>query len=490
MRGAIYARYSTSKQNPKSIRDQIQVCRSYAQREGIEVIKEYTDEEKSGYSAFREGLIELLKDAERGVFDILLVEHTSRLARDGYELRRLLNEFMFRYNIPIIFVSQNLRTDREQDVTAIKLFNIVDEQYVEGIRIATKRGLEGLFWQGKWTGGSLPFGYATRDGYLTLKDDEAEIVRWIFEEYALGKGLKTICKELNNKGIKTKKGNVWSTSTLSTLIKNPIYKGIVIWGRRRFIRDPLTGRVRVYKNKEFLQRTAPELAIIPIELWEKCNKKLAEVPHGKPKARRIHPLHGIVKCGLCGYHFARESGKLYCSSHRTRKSCTNDISIDYTFMFKWVVAQLKRFVDMNRETITQKIEEIKKGRSVSDTEKELYRLKNKLKNLYDLYSEDPNDILKKQINEVKQRIQFLERDVLNMNVGYVRLEKALENFEKILTSKAEEANQILKLFCEEILITPKDGIINIQVKQGSNLSKILGLREIAGGGFEPPTSGL
>ena len=490
MRGAIYARYSTSRQNPKSIRDQIQVCRSYAQREGIEIVKEYADEEKSGYSAFREGLIELLKDAEKRTFDILLVEHTSRLARDGYELRRLLNEFRFRYGIPIVFVSQNLRTDREQDITAIKLFNIVDEQYVEGIRIATKRGLEGIFRQGKWTGGTIPFGYTTENGYLRVKEDEAEIVRWIFEEYAFGKGLKTLCRELNNKGIRTKKGNPWSTATLSSLIKNPIYKGVVIWGRRKFVKDPLTGRNRVYKNKEFLQRTEPELAIVSEELWEKCNKKLAEVPHGKPRARRIHPLHGIVKCGVCGYHFTRETNKLYCSSHRTRKSCANDISIDYTFMFRWVVAQLKKFIEMNREAITQSIEEIKRGKSTSATEKELYRLKSKLKNLYDLYSEDPNDILKRQINEVKQRIQTLERDLLSMNVGYVRLEKAMKNLEKILTVRAEEANQILRLFCEEILITPKDGIINIQVKQGSSLSKILSLKEIAGEGFEPSTSGL
>ena len=65
MRGAIYARYSTEKQNAKSIRDQIQICRDYANRHGIEVVAEYTDEEKSGYSFNRQGLLRLLEDAQK-----------------------------------------------------------------------------------------------------------------------------------------------------------------------------------------------------------------------------------------------------------------------------------------------------------------------------------------------------------------------------------------------------------------------------------------
>ncbi len=67
MRGAIYARYSASKQNPKSIEDQIQICRDYAGREGIEVVAIYADEETSGYTPRREGLSKLLRDAEKNV---------------------------------------------------------------------------------------------------------------------------------------------------------------------------------------------------------------------------------------------------------------------------------------------------------------------------------------------------------------------------------------------------------------------------------------
>ncbi len=489
MQGAIYARYSTSRQNPKSIRDQIQICRSYAEREGITIVKEYTDEERSGYSTQREGLLQLLKDAESEVFDVLLVEHTSRLARDGLELRKLLNEFRFRYQIPIIFVSQNLRTDREQDLAIIKLFNIVDEQYIEGIKIATKRGLEGVFRQGKWTGGTVPFGYTLENGYLRINPEEAEVVRWIYQEYARGIGIKTLCKELN-KGIRTRKGNPWSASSLSNLLKNPIYKGVVIWGRRRFVEDPLTGKVRVYENNNPIQRQDPALRIVEGELWEECNRRLAKIPHGKPRRKKLHPLAGILKCGVCGYHFSKEGNKLYCSSYRTRKSCTNDISLDYPFLFRWLAAQVKKFIELNKDTLIAKMEELKTGRSHTALQQELKRLKRKLKNLYDLYSEDPSDALKEKINEVKHEIKTLEEELLKAGISAVNFQKALDNFEKVLHAKPEEANRLLQMFCEEIVITPKDGIVNIRVKQGSNLSKILGIKSIAGAGFEPATFGL
>lgn len=484
MRGAVYARYSTARQNRKSIRDQIQICRDYAQRHGIEIVREYTDEERSGYSTAREGLIRLLKDAEAGLFDVLLVEHTSRLARDGLELRKLLNEFRFRYRIPIVFVSQNLRTDREQDLGIIKLFNIVDEQYVESIKIATKRGLEGIFRQGKWTGGTVPFGYKLENGYLKVEPEEAETVRWIYEEYASGTGIKTICKQLNLKGIKTRKGNPWSASALSNLIKNPIYKGVVLWGRRKFVEDPLTGKTHVYKGDP-LERKDPSLRIVEEELWDRCNRRLAEAYHGKPRRKKLYPLAGIVKCGLCGYQFSKEGNKLYCSSYRTRKSCTNDVSLDYHFLFRWLVAQVKKFIEVNRAEIVTKMEELKTGRSKTALEQELKKLKTKLKNLYDLYSEDPTDTLKEKIQETKEQIQALEREFEKMNTGTVNLKKALANFEKVLTARPEEANLLLKLFCEEVVITPKDGIVNVKVKQGSALSRILGINSIAGASSEP-----
>ena len=486
IRGAIYARYSTERQNSKSIRDQIQICRDYADREGIEVVAVYTDEEKSGYSANREGLLKLLQDASKKKFDVLLVEHTSRLARDGLELRKLLNEFRFVYQIPIIFVSQNLRTDREQDLAIIKLFNIVDEQYVEAIRLATRRGLEGLFHQGKWAGGSAPFGYEAKDGRLVIKEDEAQIVRWIYEQYKNGMGLKNICKELNKRGIKTKKGNEWSPSTLSGLIKNPIYKGLYTWGRRRFILDPFTGKRKVVPGKP-LQRYDESLKIVDEETWEFCNQKLKQVKAGKPKGKRINPLTGLLKCGVCGNYFIKERNKLYCAGYRNKKSCSNDIVLDYEFVFKWLVKNLQAYAEMHKEELLKKIQELKGQEARNGGQELLKKYRKKLENLLELYSENPSPVIKEKIKEIEKRIKEIERETEKIKPN---LDVLLSKLERIFKLNPEEANRILKLFAQEIEIVPNNGIVQIRIKKGSALPKVLTKRLVAGAGFEPATSGL
>ena len=490
MRGAIYARYSTAKQNNKSIEDQIQICSNYARSEGIEVVKVYSDKETSGYLAQREGLNELLKDAEARVFDVLLVEHTSRLARDGYELRKLIHEFRFRYRIPIIFVSQNLRTDREGDIAVIKLFNIIDEQYIEGIKVATKRGLEGVFRRRKWTGGNPPFGYRVKDGQLEVVPEEAKIVREIFQQYAKGVGLKTICKQLNELGIRTRKGNPWSASSLSALMKNPIYKGEVVWGRRRYVKDGITGKVYVVKNEDYLKREEPSLRIVEPELWEECNRRLAEVPHGKPKHKKIHPLMGIVKCGVCGYNMSKEGNTLCCSSFRTRKSCSNNLTLNYDFLFRWLVGHLKKFIELNRSGLEQRVKRGLSGSVAVDYESKIESLKNKLRNLYNLYSESPDEILKEEINRVKQEIRALENAIKSSESSDIDLENILEEIETIFKKKPEETNYLLKLFFHKVEISPANGTAHVRVVFNRILPENFEIRSIAGAGFEPATSGL
>lgn len=488
-KGAIYARYSTDRQNPKSIEDQIAICRDYATRSGIEIVATYTDEETSGYNPKREGLLKLLEDARAKEFDVVLTEHTSRLARDGLELRRLLNEFRYSLRIPVIFVSQNLRTDRDQDLAIIKLFNIVDEQYVEAVKIATRRGLEGLFKRGKWTGGGVPYGYTVKNGMLTVDQKEAEIVRLIFREYDSGTGLKNIAKLLNGRGIKTKKGNFWSAASLSNLIKNPIYKGTVVWGKHRYVLDPFTGKRKKVEGDP-ITREDPSLAIVDPELWRRCNDKISKVRAGKPKSKKLHPLSGLIKCGHCGFHFVKEGNYLYCSGYRNRKSCDNYLSLKYDFLLRWLVGQLKKFILLHKEEILAIIKDLKSGQNTKEIEDSIKAHERKLKNLLDLYAENPSTAVKEKIKETEEAIEELKAKLkATANVSF-DLDKALGLLESVVKANPEEANLILKEFVGEITIYNNEGIIDLRVKGSRHLTEVFGIRSIAGAGFEPATSGL
>jgi site-specific DNA recombinase len=96
-RAVIYARYSTDLQNDRSVEDQIELCKSHAQRVGAEVVGEYFDRAKSGASMFgRPGLAQLMRAAEQGDFHVLISEAPDRISRDIADLAHVHKTLKFR----------------------------------------------------------------------------------------------------------------------------------------------------------------------------------------------------------------------------------------------------------------------------------------------------------------------------------------------------------------------------------------------------------
>ena len=94
MRTAIYARYSGDKQRETSIDDQVRNCTQHVEREGFSVSQVYHDKAITGAIKARPGYQQMLKDAEAGAFDILMVDDLSRLSRDDYDMKGLLRKFI------------------------------------------------------------------------------------------------------------------------------------------------------------------------------------------------------------------------------------------------------------------------------------------------------------------------------------------------------------------------------------------------------------
>src|SRR6187399_2069122 len=95
-RAVIYARFSTDLQNERSIEDQISLCRTYADREALNVIGSYDDRARSGGSVMgRDGLLRLLDDAREKCFDVIIVEALDRLSRDMEDLAGIHKRLSF-----------------------------------------------------------------------------------------------------------------------------------------------------------------------------------------------------------------------------------------------------------------------------------------------------------------------------------------------------------------------------------------------------------
>ena len=95
MRTALYARYSSDNQREASIIDQLRLCRVHAERQGWNIIEEYSDHAISGASLLRPGVQALMHDAQRGRFDVVLAEAMDRLSRDQEDIAGLFKRLSF-----------------------------------------------------------------------------------------------------------------------------------------------------------------------------------------------------------------------------------------------------------------------------------------------------------------------------------------------------------------------------------------------------------
>src|SRR5260370_23420489 len=238
MRCAIYARFSSDRQSPASIADQIRKCMEYARRERWHVLNDhsYTDEAVSGASLERDGLRRLVSAAmsQPRPFDCILVDDTSRLSRKLADALNLYEQLRFA-DLHVVFVSQGLDSKSEQAELLIGVHGLIDTAYWRELGKKTHRGMEGKALKGLATGGRC-FGYKTvktadNQASLTVNDSEAETVRLIFRLYADGVSLKRIAHQLNADGIQSpqsQKGRLsrtWCTSSVRVILRNERYRG-------------------------------------------------------------------------------------------------------------------------------------------------------------------------------------------------------------------------------------------------------------------------
>lgn len=151
-RVALYARYSSDLQRDASIEDQLRLCREYATRQGWQVIDSYSDRAMSGASMLRPGLQELLNDAARGRFDMILAEGLDRLSRDQEDTARIFKQLNFA-NIKLFTVAEG-----EIGELHIGFKSTLNALYLKDLAAKTHRGLRGRIEAGKSAGG-LCYGY-------------------------------------------------------------------------------------------------------------------------------------------------------------------------------------------------------------------------------------------------------------------------------------------------------------------------------------------
>ncbi|MCL0048479.1 recombinase family protein [Dehalococcoidia bacterium] len=199
-------------------------------------------------------------------------------------------------NIKFIAINQNIDTSTITGEALIQQLMVFAEleSKMNKQRARQKREFEVTKKGNKWYGGTVPLGfdYDQKRKRLLLNGKEAEIVNLAFDLYLEKKGLGAVARELNQKGFRTKKGKLFSKESIRTILKNPLYVGMLL-----------------YKGKAY---KGEYQGIVEKEKWQEVQNLLEEnhKERGRiEKERHQYLLKGLARCGDCGSFMSPKSAK-------------------------------------------------------------------------------------------------------------------------------------------------------------------------------------
>ena len=309
----IYTRVSTSMQvEGYSLDAQKDKLRKYAEYQEMSIVGEYSDEGKSGKSVEgRPQFKQMLSDIENGKdnVDYVLVFKLSRFGRNAADVLSSLQK-MQDYGVNLICVEDGIDSSKDAGKLMISVLSAVAEIERENIFVQTMEGRRQKAREGRWNGGFAPYGYQLVNGELIIAEDEAEIIRIIYDKFVnTTMGMAAIAAFLNNSGYKKKlrQNNTiegFSTSFVKGVLDNSIYCGKLAFGRRK--NEKISGTRNEYhivKQKDYLLSDGIHEAIISEEMWNQAHRKRQET--GVLQVKTHSPLHehilsGIIKCPVCG----------------------------------------------------------------------------------------------------------------------------------------------------------------------------------------------
>jgi site-specific DNA recombinase len=435
MKVALYARYSSDNQRDASIEDQLRLCRLHAERQGWTVVDSYSDRAISGATLLRPGIQELIQDAIRGRFTVVLAEAMDRLSRDQEDIAGLFKR-MNHADVKIVTLAEGEVTHLH-----VGLKGTMNALFLKDLAEKTRRGMRGRIEGGK-SGGGLCYGYGVVKqfapngepirGDRTINETEANVVRRIFKEYLAGKSSRTIAWELNEEGIGGPQGAEWGQSTIHGspkrgvgILNNELYVGRLVWNRLRYLKDPDTGKrvSRLNPESEWVIQDVPELRIVEQAVWDTVKERQKVLAYEPPapgqntlneRRRPKHLFAGLVKCGRCGGGYTKISEHLLgCATARDKGTCDNRLNIRRDVLEASVLAGLRTHLmepglfkefceEFTREVNRLRIE---RGADLAAMRDELPRITRELEKIMDLYLKDamPIDMVKERSTKLEAR---------------------------------------------------------------------------------------
>ena len=321
----IYTRVSTAIQvDGYSLDAQRDKLIKYAEYQELDIAHEYSDQGKSGKSVEgRPEFMQMLEDikSEKDQVSYVLVFKLSRFGRNAADVLSSL-QLMQDYGVNLVCVEDGIDSSKDAGKLMISVLSAVAEIERENIQIQTMEGRKQKAREGKWNGGLPPYGYKLVNGLLMIEEEEAEIIRIIFDKYLnTSMGSIAITEYLNSHGYKKKlrQNNTldyFTENFISKLLDNAVYCGRITYGKRTMEKVIGTrNEYRQVRKDDYIDVKGIHEGIITEEEWAQVQIKRKSMAAYQPKTHSLeheHILSGLLKCPKCG-------GPMYGNVNRKKK---------------------------------------------------------------------------------------------------------------------------------------------------------------------------
>lgn len=490
---AAYCRVSTDKTDQlNSLETQKEFFLEYTKRTGDNLIKLYADEGISGTKIKnRKEFQRMLADAEKGLFDMVVVKDISRFARNTVDLLQSVRRLKS-LGIETQFLTANM-TSMGNSEFVLTIFGALAQEESANTSKRIKFGKKMNAEKGRVP--NIVFGYDKTIGdyfNLSINENEAMAIRQIFQWYTEeGYGGSKIANMLNERGIKTKRGNNWSQNSVCRILTNEIYTGKIINGKEE-IADFLTGQRKEKDESEWLVTIRPELRIIEDEVFDKAQDILKgrhdsfKITHERQSNKYLFST--LIKCKECGWSF-RRTVRTYkntyvrwvCSGHNGKgaDNCPNAVTVDEEELIQALQEYFQEILGKKKKVINYVIKEFQRVYKAKDEnieyEKqlntELNRLRKSREKYMDMYTDDliSREELNEKIGGMRKEMERLENELKMVSYRLTngeQLETILNSTFKQLediTDVHEMTNAQLKRLINKIEVD-KDGNVDIYLR--------------------------
>lgn len=429
----------------------------------------------------------MIDDALNGKIDMIIAKSISRFARNTLDTLKIVRELR-EHNVDVYFEKENIHTLELDSEMFLTLYSAFAQAESESTSMNVKMGLNAKMKRGEPVGNQNCYGYIWNEETkeLEINEEQASIVRFIFDLYIKGVGGRTIAHRLNDKGIPTYFNKKWSQGSISRIIKNEKYVGDLL-GQKYYVVDPLSHkRCLNYGEKEQYYVKDHHIGIIDRDTWNKAQEILNKRNNNKKDNGREHRTTYSLKydfsskivCGHCNSTYVRRQGtkrkdgtapiywkcfqqvdeKRYCEKSKfIRDDVLKDMFVE---LYNLIVINKHQTKEKLLEAIKSTLKENNYQKDIDKLSVDLDKLNIKLSKLVDMKLEeiiDKDTYIKKE-KEIKMQITELEEKITNLqnqentNNNIAKKIKEIEKIVNAPTSLKEFDKEVFDSIVERIII--------------------------------------